>query len=307
LGFYIVMATTSAAAVKPGKSRGAKTSPGISRPYFRVGPQQQEIEPNNDCEHASGPIGSGEAYEGVITSGDEDWYAFEVVTGGTLAVFETHAISGQQSLDSKLFLFSRSCLTQLEVNDDGGWGLYSRFNYYFTTPGVYFLVVAGYDQWEAGSYLLTANELSLAEHNDCSGAIDLVAQHQQEFDLNTCTGLDEYWQTNDPGCLDWEMHGPDLVYRIYLDDGHLEVTMEAAWDGGMYLVTDCADVAGSCVAVADEAMAGDPETLAYTAGEPGWYYLIIDAEEECGEAHVIINSPLASESQSWGAVKTLYR
>ena len=81
-----------------------------------------------------------------------------------------------------------------------------------------------------------------------------------------------------PSCTGSHEWGPDVVYRFDLFRGDaLSVTLiPFRTDAGIYLVTDCADVHGSCVAGADMALYAQPEYLNYTVQATGAYFLIID-------------------------------
>jgi len=81
-----------------------------------------------------------------------------------------------------------------------------------------------------------------------------------------------------PSCTGSHEYGPDVVYRFDLFRGDvLNVTLYPfRTDAGIYLVTDCSDVHGSCVAGADFTLYAQPEYLNYSVLTTGSYYLIID-------------------------------
>jgi len=84
--------------------------------------------------------------------------------------------------------------------------------------------------------------------------------------------------------------GPDSYYRITLPaDSRVCATLDQSvmdWDGGIYLVTDCEDVNGTCVAGASRWWVGwwEDETFCYTAPGDETYYLIVDGQGtyDCG-------------------------
>ena len=61
-----------------------------------------------------------------------------------------------------------------------------------------------------------------------------------------------------------------MVYRVDLEPGDtIDLTYTQPQDfASIYIVTDCADVSASCVAGADDAGYGQPETLTFVAGTP---------------------------------------
>jgi hypothetical protein len=50
-------------------------------------------------------------------------------------------------------------------------------------------------------------------------------------------------------------------------------------DGALYLVTDCANISGSCVIGRDRNYSAEPETLSYRFPSGGTYYLILDTSD----------------------------
>jgi Cys-rich repeat protein len=81
--------------------------------------------------------------------------------------------------------------------------------------------------------------------------------------LSTCTGFSQAL-------------GADQVWEVHLDPGEriiASMDTEPYFDAALYLVTDCADIDGTCVAGSDS---GDPEVISYTSAAGGVYYLIAD-------------------------------
>lgn len=75
--------------------------------------------------------------------------------------------------------------------------------------------------------------------------------------------------------------GGDVVYLVDLPAGcSLCATLnqsEMTWNGGLYMVTDCADVNGTCVAGSSEwTVGGADETFCYEDTGGGTYYIIVD-------------------------------
>lgn len=300
----LLMMMGGSALAGAGKS-GAMKSPGPSQPYYHSGPKVGETEPNDNCGTANGPFAPGVAVEGEITPNDVDWFAFEL-PADQIVMVTLHETPGQPTVDTILALFDPTCATELAFNDDGGVGLYSNLAYYPFNLGTYYIGVQGYDAVEEGFYTLTVEIVPFAENDMCAGAIDLHVQHMQQFEVNTCGGFNDY----DPGggCIGWPLLGPDIAYVINVPGGvDFTVTLDTGYDAAMYLVTDCGDVVNSCLVGADGWFGDHPEELTYMSAGPMTYFLILDAEAECGPAIITITSPVAREAQSWGMVKTLYR
>ncbi len=81
--------------------------------------------------------------------------------------------------------------------------------------------------------------------------------------------------------------GKDVTYIITLP-GHCEVCVTLnqsvmTWNGGVYMVTDCADVNGTCVAGASGWLAGgEDEVFCYSQTSTQTYYIIVDSRTDGG-------------------------
>jgi hypothetical protein len=73
--------------------------------------------------------------------------------------------------------------------------------------------------------------------------------------------------------------GNDATYVVDLQVGDVvDMTYtQLNLDAAFYLVTDCSNVPGSCVAGADDTVTGQPETIHYVVPATGTYYLILDS------------------------------
>ena len=148
-------------------------------------------------------------------------------------------------------------------------------------------------------------------NDDCDGAFDLQEQGLAVFEVDLCLYANYYT----PGvfgdsCTGYGAVGPEAVYKIYLEEGELFsacITPSAGFiDLSLYLITDCSDPQGSCVAGDDS---GNPECISYTAEAAGWYYMMVDTYTTCGAglATVTIDAPISTRAESWSSVKSLYR
>jgi hypothetical protein len=79
-------------------------------------------------------------------------------------------------------------------------------------------------------------------------------------------------------CTDYSSAGPDVVYSfIAPGSGTVTVDMDnLGFDASLYVVTDCGDIAGSCVAGADDALSGGGEQLSFESETGVTYYIIAD-------------------------------
>ena len=75
-------------------------------------------------------------------------------------------------------------------------------------------------------------------------------------------------------CTGFSSNGNDVVYSINMGANEtLTATLVGDNDTALYLVTDCADVNGTCL---DGSDSGNPETITYTATSPIQVFLIAD-------------------------------
>ncbi len=145
----------------------------------------------------------------------------------------------------------------------------------------------------------------------CEDAIDLQEQSLTEFQVDLCQATNNYNAAAvSPSCTGYASLGRDVVYKIYLTAGQVfTISMQGAHDSALWIVTDCSDPAGTCVAGADVTVGGGIETITYTAAATGWYYAIIDGygTDACSIATVWIDAPIATQTTTWTSVKTLYQ
>lgn len=87
-----------------------------------------------------------------------------------------------------------------------------------------------------------------------------------------------------PSCTGSAAPGKDAVFSIEVDCGQfLSVYVEpASFDAALYIVTDCADLAGTCVAGSDEDGAGAAESAAMEVITGHTFYVIVDAHDPEG-------------------------
>ncbi len=147
------------------------------------------------------------------------------------------------------------------------------------------------------------------ENDDCAGAI-AIGPGAFNIDGDTSAANPDY--DTDGSCTGYGASGNDVVYIIGLNHGDtFDVTMTTSgWDDSIYLVTDCANTLGTCVAGADAYP--DGSTFSYTndTGVYAEFYLIVDAYSSgMGTFNISGNNGGVVETRdsTWGSVKSLYR
>lgn len=272
-----------------------------------------EAEPNNSLATAQ-LLGCGNILRPatISTSSDTDYVAF-TATAGTIVTIGTDADgSGTLLGDSRIRLFDENGVV-LASDDDSGPGAYSLLTYTVGTSGTFYVGIAGYSSAYTGDYkaFITCVTPEPPPANDnCAGALPI------ECGTVALSGSTQF-ATNDfspvtAACTGYSAAGKDVVYFINAGGGDsINLTYNSAADGSIYLLTNCADPA-SCVAGADEALAGADEVLTYTFPATGVYYLVLDNYGTgAGGAWTLAGdvscNVVPAERTSWGKLKTIYR
>lgn len=138
----------------------------------------------------------------------------------------------------------------------------------------------------------------------CEGAIDLMTLESNTIQIDLCAGYTDNYDSG-ASCTGSPTLGSDAVYKVYLQAGE-NFSANMATTGiapFLWLVTDCNNVVGTCVAGTRNLI----PFLSYDAAATGWYYLIVDSLNGCGLATIVIDAPVATEMQPWGGVKAMFK
>jgi hypothetical protein len=273
-----------------------------------------EEEPNNDCSTAN-PYIMGDTFHGEITSGDYDFISFDGNAGDALTI-GTDYDGSLPSVDTYIELWDDTCGTMLTYDDDGGPGAYSLISgYVLPYTGTYYLNIRGYSSSSIGNYICIG-ELGTAptppENDTCDMAVAngyfIVPGPIALSGDNTLANADYPLTTNT--CTGYTASGRDVVWVVDMTDGmQITVTMNCGFDDSIYLIYDCDDPTGSCVAGDDQYPSGS--TFTYThVGAAMRYFLIVSAYSSGVGTFTVdgtLTGGIAVESQTWGTVKALYR
>jgi len=186
--------------------------------------------------------------------------------------------------------------------------------------GTYYVVVDGYGSTldgNEGAFLidLTCEDCPESFGETCEDATDLCALAGEKdgtfsFGYSTLGTSNDYTYNN---CGGYSANGGDIVFVVCLEaGGTIDVTQSGDYDMSLYLVTDCADLYGTCVDGTDNCCTGADEFVNYTSVAGGTYYLIVDGYSTSGSGTLSGSvtgccPPTATESDSWGGVKALFR
>lgn len=288
----------------------ALAKPALEKPLepYQPNGRATEVEPNDDATTANVLTVGDDMSAAIDPAGDIDFFAI-TVEAGDIVEFET--LPGDAD-DTKMWLYDTDGVTELVFNDDGGEGYYSLFQYEFTAAGTYYIVITHYSASGTGTYILTASDFTPVEpqENDtCDGAIDIISLDEPYVELDLCLYTNQY-DPGSGGCTGYAATGPEAVYMVTLEPGQTFFASAAPIDGSIdlavYLVTDCADVAGSCV-IGDDS--GNPEEITYLSEEGGTYYLMIDSYTNCGSGlvGVTFDGVVATQHRSFTEIKAMFR
>jgi len=146
-------------------------------------------------------------------------------------------------------------------------------------------------------------------NDTCDGAIELPVG---EFDFaGDLTLANNDYDPLSGGCTGYSAAGNDVAYVFTLGaDQTFDVSVTGSHDGSIYVVTDCADAAGTCLVGADDTLSGQAEVLSYTndTGAPITLYLIVDAYSGGADftGFGTNGETTPAQESSWSSVKARY-
>ncbi len=147
-------------------------------------------------------------------------------------------------------------------------------------PGTYYIMV---DTWPTPdcipSFNLTIQPPPPPPVNDtCEGAIALERCSSGVVQGDLTAAIADYNLVSAGSCTGYATAGKDVVYVMDLLAGDVVSLVYSyvgtSFDEALYIITDCADPQGSCVAGSDS---GSPEDITWTCTADGTYYIICDA------------------------------
>jgi hypothetical protein len=242
-----------------------------------------EVEPNDAC--PGQPMACGDLIQpaALDPAGDADWFSVAVDETFRCLTIGTDSYQGSAT-DTYLELYDSCTGAPVAYDDDGGPGFFSLISAWVAPhAGTYYIKVRGYSPATTGAYQLFVwcTDLPLPPPDDfCSNAyrIERCTAGTQE---GSTAGYQNDYNPGSSGCTGWTAGGRDAVRWLDLQEADLchFVYTQLQADASFYLVTDCADVNGSCVAGADQTVGGQAETIDWSCPASGTYFLILDSYE----------------------------
>lgn len=270
----------------------------------------------NDTPGTANPYTMGDTFHGEIKAADVDYVSFACNAGDRLEI-GTDADGALGTVDTKITLYDTDGTTQLAFNDDGGPGLYSFITYDFTSSGTFYLKVEGFSSSSTGFYILQGNQTAPPEppaNDDCATGIAVPCGVNQ-YSGSTELAVNDYTPSDSlsgDGCTGYYAQGGDVVYVLNLTGTEtVDISYTNAGDASLYIITDCNDPQGSCVAGADNTFLGQAETILGFSGT-GTFYVILDTFSGFTPGgdytvDITVNCPTATDDASWSEFKNLFR
>jgi len=239
-----------------------------------------EQEPNDTCPGQTMACGDRISPANFSVATDDDWYQFYVDAAGVLLTLGTEPYAGS-AVDTYLELYDSCTGTYITYDDDSGPGTFSLItNFPAPHAGWYYAKCYSYGHYYTGDYefFVTCTGSQPPPPNDtCDGALPIERCSVGSVNGDLFPAANNY----DPGsggcATGYSEAGKDLTYYVNLEAGdivHLVYTGNN-YDAAFYIVTDCSNVAGTCVVGADASY--NVETIDWTCTATGTYYIICDA------------------------------
>lgn len=239
-----------------------------------------EVEPNDSCPGQPMACGDRISPASYNPATDDDWYSFDVAEAGTLLTLGTEPYNGS-NVDTYLELYDSCTGARIAYDDDSGPNMFSLItNFPAPHAGTYYAKTFTYAHSYVGDYEFFVNcgTVQPPPPNDqCSGAIRIPSCETGSVQGDLFYAANDY-DPGSGGCASgYPEAGKDVTYVVDLTQGdivHLVYTGNN-YDAAFYIVTDCANVPGTCVVGADASY--NVETINWTATATGTYYIICDA------------------------------
>ena len=136
--------------------------------------EADSYEPDNDYGSANEILyetdatGLYDQFHTIYPAGDYDWLYFSAILDETY-IIELYPLPGGEYFDSYLELYDTNGITQLETDDDGGTGPYSKLTWTCPATGTYYMRTSEFGDSDVGHYGIYVMHL-------VSGIIEIVVE-----------------------------------------------------------------------------------------------------------------------------------
>ena len=247
-----------------------------------------EAEPNDTLDSAQ-KVSAGFVFAGFGHSGNEedfDYFKIKAKAGQYLKV-RTHPYCGETRADTFVALFDSNG-EKVAENDYMDYCYFTQgyyyseiMNYKVPSDGYYYAMVrqnpASAQALYNMPYILEMDAFTPAAHNVCSGAKELEPGivYEESFKLATDS-------LNTQSCSGYYGYGPDLFYKVHVPAGKVmtfRVTPgSGAFDPTISVLSDCGEIADTCLAGNSFGGFGDSEEIVYSndSGSDKDYIVVVD-------------------------------
>lgn len=182
--------------------------------------------------------------------------------------------------------------------------------------GEYFVVVDGYNGTIANySISINCTDCTPPPGNETCGTADPLGCGAIAFDTNTAGTNNDYQLPDTGSCTGYNSSGGDLVWSVCIPaGGTLDLVFyENSYDGSAYVVTDCANVVGSCITGSDcyPFPCNNPLFYTNTGGSDLNAFLIIDGYGGASGTGRVTGTVdccggTATQPTTWGMLKSKF-
>jgi hypothetical protein len=209
--------------------------------------------------------GKDVAYKLVVAAGDSVWANYNSSTDGAIYLIADCADP------------VGTCVVGA---DNVAAGQTELIRYRFNFGGTYYLIADSKALNSFGTFTLTgAYVCPQPPKNDICEVANPIACGNFSLSGSTQLAADNYtFDTDEQSCTGYRAAGRDVVYLVYATVGDsLSMDYHTTADGSVYILADCNNPNGSCVAGEDSAGINETETLRYKFTQTGTYYIILDS------------------------------
>jgi hypothetical protein len=211
------------------------------------------------------------ACTGFAANGPDQAYSIALSAGDVVDVLAEFATG----LDGAVYAVT-SCTdlanTCVEGADAELAGQAEIMRFVAQSAATHYVIVDAFSASASGQHDLTVAHYT---GDTCATASPLGFDGAAEW-LTTQGKANDY-SPNSGGCTGYAASGPDRAYEIVMFSGeqlHASLTSNG-WDASLYLVSNCADVSGSCLAGSDRGVSV-VEEIAPVFQQSGSYFVIVD-------------------------------
>ncbi len=220
---------------------------------------------------------------GYAQPGADQVYAISLQPGDVVE----GVVDFETGLDGSLYVVTdcanlgTSCVTGA---DDGVDGESEEVRFVAQAAGTYYAIVDAAFSSDSGTH-----DLLLAQYDGdtCANAAPLLTDGTAEW--TTTAGETNDYSPNSGGCTGFTASGPDRVFSVAVTPGdqlHVQYARSAGYDASLYVVENCADVNGSCVAGSDRGVNADEEVAPVFASSTTVYVIADGFAGASGTANI---------------------